>query len=89
MDGESRYVITVGAKLDPRWADWFDGVQIAIECCDPPLSILTCTVVDQSALYGILDRIRDLNLQLIEVRRMDPQAPNHDRESRDARRQKK
>jgi hypothetical protein len=70
MDRERHpvYKIVVGAKLDGRWADWFDGVQIALESCDPPLSVLTCSVVDQSALYGILDRIRDLNLKLIAVR---------------------
>jgi hypothetical protein len=90
MDEERHlvYKIVVGGKLDHRWADWFDGVQIAIARCDPPRSLLTCTVVDQSALYGILDRIRDLNLPLIEVRLAGPKGSDLDRGERYAWRHK-
>jgi hypothetical protein len=36
MDDRKTYTITVGNKLDQRWADWFDGVQIEIVRGDPP-----------------------------------------------------
>ena len=33
--------------------------------------LLTCTVVDQAALYGLLRKVRDLGMPLIAVNRID------------------
>jgi len=35
-------------------------------------TILTGQVVDQAALHGLLNRIRDLNLPLLSLERIDP-----------------
>jgi hypothetical protein len=37
------------------------------------ITTLTGPVVDQAALHGVLERIRDLNLKLIAVTELDPQ----------------
>jgi hypothetical protein len=35
----------------------------------PPETVLTGVVPDQSALYGVLNRLQSLGLELVEVRR--------------------
>ena len=58
------YQITVQGRLDENWSDWFDGMKITVE---HDATTLTGSVVDQAALHGILNKIRDLNLALISV----------------------
>ena len=38
--------------------------------------VLTCAVVDQAALYGLLRKVRDLGLPLLAITRSDPDAPH-------------
>jgi len=56
--------IEVKGLLDAKWQDWFEGMEISYE---GDTTILTGTVIDESSLHGILNRIRDLNLKLISV----------------------
>jgi hypothetical protein len=39
---------------------------------NPVETVVRGTAIDQAALYGILERIRALGLELIEVRRIPP-----------------
>jgi hypothetical protein len=61
------YEIRLEGRLDPCWSEWLEGMTIT------PLEIgetqLTGAVVDQAALHGLLNRIRDLNLRLVSVRK--------------------
>jgi hypothetical protein len=68
------YQIRVESHLDSDWTDWFDGRTITQEAGGNTL--LTGEVVDQSALYGLLKKIRDLGMSLISVVRMDPGETN-------------
>jgi hypothetical protein len=61
----SVYEIRVKGHLDPRWSEWFDGLQITNEPNGEAL--LSGYVPDQAALHGVLAKVRDLNLQLISV----------------------
>lgn len=63
----ARYEIRVDGALDGRWADWFGGLQVNSE---GPQTVITGAVADQPALHGVLDKIRDLGLCLISVRRL-------------------
>jgi hypothetical protein len=56
--------------LDPRWSAWFEGLRITSEQAGQ--TILAGPVADQAALHGLLGKIRDLGLPLLEVRRIDP-----------------
>lgn len=56
--------IKVEGRLDSKWQDWFEGMEISYEGDN---TILTGTVLDESYLHGILNRIRDLNLKLISI----------------------
>ena len=55
------YQIRVRGHLDQRWADWFDG--FTLEYINGK-TILTGPVADQSALHGVLSKIRDLGLPI-------------------------
>ena len=66
----ARYEIVVGAVLDGRWSAWFEGLQVT--SADPDQSVIAGTVIDQAALHGLLAKVRDLNLPLISVRRVQP-----------------
>ena len=54
--------IHVRERIDPRWAEWFSG--LTIEHAGGGGSILAGRLADQSALYGVLSKMRDLGLSL-------------------------
>ncbi len=62
------YEIRLRGHLDQGWSDWFGG----LACTNLPGGevLLAGSVPDQSALFGILIQIRDLNLTLLSVRRV-------------------
>lgn len=62
------YRIKLKGRLDKKWTDWFDGTSITTE---DDITILCGPIADQAALYGLLIRIRDLNLPLILVERIE------------------
>lgn len=60
-----RFEIRVKEHIDRDWSDWFEDISVTYTASGE--SVLTGSVLDQSALYGLLARIRDLNLTLISV----------------------
>ncbi|MBC8161306.1 MAG: hypothetical protein H7Z42_08810 [Roseiflexaceae bacterium] len=62
------YRLIVAGHLDPAWSNWFDGSEI-VQLPDGTTS-LTGDVSDQSALYGLLARARDLGLTLLSLQRI-------------------
>lgn len=66
----ARYEVRVDGVLDGRWSDWFGGLQISSQ---GDQTVLSGTLPDQSALHGILDRVGDLGLTVISVRRLPPE----------------
>ena len=65
----STYQIRVKGILDEKWSDWFDGFTITPQADDETL--LVGPVPDQSALHGLLTKIRDLGLPLLLVQRVE------------------
>lgn len=72
MDQPCIYEIRVEGLLTGHWSDWFDGLVIRQEAENT--TVLTGSIPDQSALFGILAKIRDLNLILLSVNRQAPVA---------------
>ena len=71
FDQTAIYEIKVQGRLDERWAHWFDGMSLTLEQAEDgsTTTVLTGSVVDQAALYGLINRMRDLGLPLISVGR--------------------
>jgi hypothetical protein len=67
--GARCYEIRVEETLDRCWAQWFEGMQILPANVETG-TLLRGTLADQAALYGLIGRLRDLNLTLLEVHRM-------------------
>ena len=65
----SRYEIRVEGVLDPGWTAWFEGLAIG---SDDSQTVISGPVADQAALHGLLNRLCDLGLVLISVRRLGP-----------------
>jgi hypothetical protein len=55
--------------LDSRWSAWFYGLQVTGD--DHGRTTIAGPVTDQAALHGLLNKVRDLGLELLEVRRTD------------------
>jgi hypothetical protein len=68
-----QYEIRLAGHLDQRWAQWFDG--LALVRRSDGTTVLTGPVVDQAALHGLLQKVRDLGLRLVSVTQLTPQPP--------------
>ena len=64
------YEIRVEGVLDQRWTTWFEGLEIA---SDHSQTVISGPVPDQAALHGLLNRVCDLGLVIVSVRRLDPE----------------
>ncbi len=61
--------IRVKGQLDTRWSTWFDGLTVTVEDGN---TLIHGQIVDQAALFGVLQKLRDLALPLISVE-LEPQ----------------
>ena len=75
------YEIRVLGHLDGRWAARFDGLALRLE--PDGTTVLSGPIVDQAALHGLLQRVRDLGIPLLSVTRpaVDPSTPGPEAES--------
>ncbi len=62
------YEIKTQGYLDPKWTEWFYGMTITHK--RDGTTTLYGTLPDQTVLHSVLDRIRDMNLQLISVNKI-------------------
>ena len=72
------YQIEVMGYLDTKWEDWFDGFDIAHQ--DTGVTLLSGTVEDQSALHGLLAKVRYLcclSTESIRRYRVDKENVSH------------
>ncbi len=69
---QTYYEIRIEGELGDMWTNWFEGLSIRKEQNEEshlPTTILYGPIPDQPALFGVLNKIRDLNLTLISLKR--------------------
>jgi len=73
----ARYEIRLAAELDDHWSAWFDGLTVCHT--GDGTTVLSGRVSDQAVLHGLLQRVRDLGVPLVSVKRTDPSLPDYPR----------
>jgi hypothetical protein len=68
--GAGCYEIRLTGHLDAHWAASFDGLAVTHQ--GDGTTVISGVVVDQAALHGLLQRVRDLGLPLVSVLRIEP-----------------
>ena len=68
------YEIRVKGHLDSRWATWFDGLSLTNE--RDGSTVISGPVLDQAALHGLLQKVRDMGLPLVSVTFANPDRPD-------------
>lgn len=69
-NGPGIYEIRIKGHLNQRWVDRLEGLALALE--DDGITNLSGPLIDQAALHGVLNRIRDLGLPIVSVQRLGP-----------------
>ena len=57
--------IRVQGQIDERWSEWLED--LTITHTHDGETVLAGSILDQSALYGLIARLRDLGLPLLSV----------------------
>ena len=66
--------IVVKGHLSSDWSEWFDG--LTIRQTGTGETTLSGPLADQSALHGVLIKVRDLGLPLLSLTHIDPGRPD-------------
>jgi hypothetical protein len=69
MNTRISYQIRITEQLGEQWADWFAPLVIAHE--PNGHTTLSGSLRDQAELHGMLSKVRDLNLTLVSVHRIE------------------
>lgn len=69
LEATGRYIIRLLGHLDER--RWHDFAGLTVTLLHNGETVLTGPVADQAALYGFLNRVRDMGMTLLEVRRSE------------------
>jgi hypothetical protein len=63
------YEIRIKGRITKSFQAAFDDLAITM---NPVETVIRGNAIDQAALYGILERIQTLGLELVEIRRIPP-----------------
>ena len=68
-----KYEIRLKGELDRQWSTWFDGLTISYD--EEGNTLLRGSLPDESALHGVLMKVRDLALPLLALKREEADEP--------------
>ena len=63
------YLIRIEGLVNLDWSASFE--EVTVQRTEDGQTVLTGTLPDQTALHGVLMRIRDLGLSLVEIKRIE------------------
>jgi hypothetical protein len=69
-EAPAQYEIRVSGHLGSRWASRFDGLTLTAE--DDGTTVIRGAVIDQAALHGVLQTLRDLGITLLSLSPLRP-----------------
>ena len=69
-DDRAGYEVRITGHLDKRWSTWFEGLTLTQE--SDGTTVIHCLDMDQTALHGLLRKVRDIGLPLVSVTRSAP-----------------
>jgi hypothetical protein len=75
-DTGSTYEIRIRNHLDESWLDLFADISVTNQ--EKGEAVIRMTVDDRALLHGVLARIRDLNLDLISVQKINDRQEKDD-----------
>jgi hypothetical protein len=75
------YEVKIRGHLDPGWSDWFGGLELTH--LEGNETLLSGLLPDQAAIYGLLERMRDLNLALLSVTCGTPSTQDADKNNKE------
>lgn len=64
-DPVPQYEICVAGHLAARWSAWFDG--LTMETKEDGTTVIRGPAVDQAALHGLIQKLRDVGIPLISL----------------------
>lgn len=73
MENDKFYEIRIQGDLDERWKPWFEDMDVIPE--GNGITLLRGALPDQAAFYGLLEKLRNLNIIVIELRMVDRSKP--------------
>ncbi len=73
-EGMQFVIIKIKGKMDESWSECFEGIQLTYQGSNE--TILSGVVADQAAFYGLIGKLRDLGLQLLEVSSVEAENNN-------------
>jgi hypothetical protein len=72
LEQPAAYMIQVQGVINQTWLDYFDEMQMTVEGEDGwAITTISGTVMDQSALQGLLQKLYNLGLVLLKVERIN------------------
>ena len=69
------YQIRIKGHLSDEWTNWFEGLTITLE--EDGDTLITGSVSDQAALFGLLKKVRDLGMPLVSINCVESAKPDN------------
>jgi len=67
---ETIYKIRLSGNLDQKWSTWFNGLTVTFND-NSQITTLSGKIPDQAKLRGVLNKLWDLNLEIISLNRLE------------------
>ena len=68
-----QYEIRVAGHLPSRWSAWFDGLTVVTD--SDGTTVIRGPVIDQAALHGLLQKLRDVGIPLLSLTQLPSTSP--------------